>query len=88
MVAVQGSAAAQSNLAWLLQHSSGYDEQHRLQMCMRLLTQAGQGGSPDAWVDAGNLEFDRNQHGTLHTSLWLYVAHIMAACGTHQHGCV
>ena len=89
MVAVQGSAAAQANLAWLLQRSSGYNKQHRLQMCMRLLTQAGPGGVPDAWVDGGNLEHDQDRHGIWHPSAWLYVEHtVVAACGMYCHGCM
>lgn len=57
VVAVQGSAVAQANLAWLLERSSRYDMQHKTQVCLRLLTQAGKGGFADAWVDAGNLEY-------------------------------
>lgn len=63
VVAVQGSAVAQANLAWLLERSSEYDRQHREGMCMRLLAQAGKGGLADAWVDAGNLEYMNGQPG-------------------------
>lgn len=63
MVAVQGSAVAQSNLAWILEHSSAFDRQHRSEMCLRLLSQAAQGGLPDAWVDAGNIHFGNQQPG-------------------------
>ena len=65
-VAVQGSAVAQANLAWLLERSSEYEAQQRVQMCMRLLSQAGKGGLPDAWVDAGNLKYYTPQKGALH----------------------
>ena len=64
VVAVQGSAVAQANLAWLLQRSSAYDTQHKAELCMRLLTQAGKGGLADAWVDAGNMEYRVHQLGT------------------------
>ena len=63
VVAVQGSAAAQSNLAWILERSSAYDRQQRSEMCLRLLSQAAQGGSPDAWVDAGNIQYGNQQPG-------------------------
>ena len=63
VVAVQGSAAAQSNLAWILERSSAYDRQQRSEMCLRLLSQAAQGGSPDAWVDAGNIHYGNQQPG-------------------------
>ena len=64
LVAVQGSAVGQSNLAWLLERSSAYDVQQKAKMCMRLLTQAGKGGLADAWADAGNLEYRGQQLGT------------------------
>lgn len=70
VVAVQGSAVAQANLAWLLQHSPAYDTQYRAKACMRLLTQAGKGGLADAWVDAGSMEYNGHQLGmTLHPCL-------------------
>lgn len=64
VVAVQGSAVAQANLAWLLERSSAYDAQHKAKACMRLLAQAGKGGLADAWVDAGNMEYRGHQLGT------------------------
>jgi len=63
VVAVQGSAVAQSNLAWILERSSAYDRQQRSEMCLRLLSQAAQGGLPDAWVDAGNIQYGNQQPG-------------------------
>lgn len=63
VVAVQGSAVAQSNLAWVLERSSAYDTQQRSEMCLRLLSQAAQGGLPDAWVDAGNIQYGNQQPG-------------------------
>ncbi|DBA85906.1 TPA: hypothetical protein ACH3X1_005450 [Trebouxia sp. C0004] len=63
VVAVQGSAVAQTNLAWLLERSSAYDRQQRSEMCLRLLSQAAQGGLPDAWVDAGNIQYGNQQPG-------------------------
>lgn len=63
VVAVQGSAVAQANLAWLLQHSPAYDMQYKAKVCMRLLTQAGKGGLADAWVDAGSMEYTSHQLG-------------------------
>lgn len=63
MVAVQGSAVAQSNLAWVLERSTAFDRQQRRQMCLRLLSQAAQGGLPDAWVDAGNIEHRNHSPG-------------------------
>lgn len=63
MVAVQGSAVAQSNLAWILERSSAYDRQQRNEMCLRLLSQAAKGGLPDAWVDAGNIQYGNQQPG-------------------------
>ena len=63
MVAVQGSAVAQSNLAWILERSSAYDRQQTSEMCLRLLSQAAQGGLPDAWVDAGNIQYGNQQPG-------------------------
>ena len=63
VVAVQGSAVAQANLAWLLERSSAFDTQHKAKVCMRLLTQAGKGGLADAWVDAGNMEYRGHQLG-------------------------
>ena len=65
VVAVQGSAVAQSNLAWLLERSSGYDKQYRRQLCLRLLAQAGKSGLSEAWVDAGNLHYKDQQPGML-----------------------
>lgn len=62
-MAVQGSAVAQSNLAWILERSSPYDRHQRSEMCLRLLSQAAQGGSPDAWVDAGNIHYRNQQPG-------------------------
>lgn len=53
----QGSAIAQLNLAWLLQHDQAYDIPDRLHLSRRLLLQAAEGGLPEAWVDAGNLAF-------------------------------
>ena len=61
VVAVQGSAVAQANLAWLLEHSSAYEAQYKAKACMRLLAQAGKGGLADAWVDAGNMEYRGHQ---------------------------
>lgn len=63
VVAVQGSAVAQVNLAWLLQHSPAYDMQYKAKVCMRLLTQAGKGELADAWVDAGSMEYKSHQLG-------------------------
>ena len=63
VVAVQGSAVAQANLAWLLQHSPAYDTQYKAKVCMRLLTQAGKSGLADAWVDAGSMEYKDQQLG-------------------------
>ena len=65
VVAVQGSAVAQSNLAWVLEHSTAFDRQQRRQMCLRLLSQAAQGGLPDAWVDAGNIEHRNHSPGIM-----------------------
>lgn len=63
VVAVQGSAVAQSNLAWLLERSSAYDRQHRMVMCLRLLSQAAKNGLPNAWVDAGNIQYKNSRPG-------------------------
>lgn len=63
VVAVQGSAIAQSNLAWLLQRSSSFDSQHRRQMCLRLLSQAAKSGLLDAWVDAGDIQYHNDCPG-------------------------
>ena len=67
VVAVQGSAIAQSNLAWLLKRSSSFDSQHRRQMCLRLLSQAAKSGLLDAWVDAGDIQYHNDCPG----SVWL-----------------
>ena len=69
MVAVQGSAVAQSNLAWLLQRSDAYDVQHKALMSLQLLSQAAQNGMPDAWVDAGDIEYHNHRPGASHASL-------------------
>ena len=63
VVAVQGSAVAQSNLAWLLERTTAFDSQARRQMCLRLLQQAAKNGLPDAWVDAGNIEYYHGRAG-------------------------
>lgn len=64
VAATQGSAIAQLNLAWLLQHGQAYQGSDKLQLCRRQLLQAGQGGLPEAWVDAGNLAYWDGSLGT------------------------
>ena len=80
VVAVQGSAVAQANLAWLLERSSKYDKQYKARMCLRLLKQAGRGGLADAWVDAGNLEYRGHHLGKVMTSL-------QQDCSLHHQNC-
>ena len=75
VTAVQGSAVAQLNLAWLLQHKQTYIGDDRLQLCKRLLMQAGQNGFPEAWVDVANLAFWNDSLGALKL---LRPAHILS----------
>ena len=65
VAAVQGSAIAQLNLAWLLQHGQTYGGHDWLQLSQRLLLQAADGGFPEAWVDAGNLAFQNGSLGSI-----------------------
>lgn len=59
----QGSAIAQLNLAWLLQHGQAYEgaDSCKLQVCQHA---AAHGGLPKAWVDAGNLADWQGSTGT------------------------
>lgn len=79
VVAVQGSAVAQANLAWLLQHSPAYDTQFKAKVCMRLLTQAGW-GLADAWVDAGSMEYKSHHLGMSLHSPPVYLQHTTSSC--------
>ena len=62
VVAAQGSAVAQANLAWLLWRSDAYDGAQKAQMCLLLLSQAA-AEMPDGWVEAGDIEYGCHRPG-------------------------
>lgn len=84
VAATQGSAIAQLNLAWLLQHTQAYDASDKLHLCHRLLLRAAQGGLREGWVDAGNLAYSQGSFG-IAPSLTLLSKGVTDKCFDTQH---